>query len=339
MNKFFILGCPRSGTTMLQQALNRHSQIVIPPETKLFFSFLGHSRGAQRKHVERLNRDLDIQLPPPNRRITTMEDARAFYELLMQLYLERLGRDQVSYFGEKTPEHTGQLNKIKYTFPEAKFLFIYRDGRDVALSLRKVPWMQDNIYVNFRIWLYYYWHLRQARGDSQVEMLCLKYEDLVTNPSRQLGNVLNFLGLPYEHQVAAGHGNAEGIPAREYAWKARALEPIRSHRIGCWKHELTEEEIAVLETLGAEALRTLGYQLTTAGAAHLSLGFYAKLYWNLFRFSTRLPWRSLVNEVLAPWTERPTDLRSAVPPYPGQPPEESQRSAPLHADRLSEVEL
>ena len=58
MKKLFIVGCPRSGTTLLQQALNRHSQIVIPPETKYFFSFLGHTRRCQHRHIDRLNADL-----------------------------------------------------------------------------------------------------------------------------------------------------------------------------------------------------------------------------------------------------------------------------------------
>src|SRR5215831_4421176 len=58
VDKFFIVGCPRSGTTMVQQALNRHSQIVIPPETKFFFSFYGHSLAQQARHVRRLNADL-----------------------------------------------------------------------------------------------------------------------------------------------------------------------------------------------------------------------------------------------------------------------------------------
>jgi hypothetical protein len=40
MEKFFIVGCPRSGTTMVQQALNRHSRVAIPPETKYFFHSL-----------------------------------------------------------------------------------------------------------------------------------------------------------------------------------------------------------------------------------------------------------------------------------------------------------
>jgi hypothetical protein len=69
MDKLFIVGCPRSGTTMLQQALNRHSQVVIPPETKFFFSFFGHPRRCQLRHIDRLNADLGINLPKPDRAV------------------------------------------------------------------------------------------------------------------------------------------------------------------------------------------------------------------------------------------------------------------------------
>src|SRR5262245_22753054 len=176
MKKFFILGCPRSGTTMLQQALNRHSRIVIPPETRYFSSFLGHSRRHQLRHLERLNRDLEIRLPAPPRRIRTNEEARAFFELMASQYLERLGRLDASCFGEKSPAHTGQLWRIKQVFPDAKILFLYRDGRDVSLSLTKVPWMHKDLYVNFLIWLYYSRILRQAQRDPGLDLLVVKYE-------------------------------------------------------------------------------------------------------------------------------------------------------------------
>jgi hypothetical protein len=110
MKKLFIVGCPRSGTTMLQQALNRHSQIVIPPETKFFFNFYGQSRSCQRAHLKRLNADLEIEVPCPPRRVYEPESARTFYDEMAEMYLARLGRADVAYFGDKTPEHTGQLH-------------------------------------------------------------------------------------------------------------------------------------------------------------------------------------------------------------------------------------
>src|SRR5271168_3759057 len=113
MKKFFIIGCPRSGTTMVQQALNRHSQIVIPPETKVFFSFFGQSRKRQLRHLERLNQDLNIRLPRPKARVDSLAEGRAFYESMARRYLERLEKQDAVYFGEKTPEHTGHLPRIQ----------------------------------------------------------------------------------------------------------------------------------------------------------------------------------------------------------------------------------
>jgi hypothetical protein len=101
MKKFFIVGCPRSGTTPLQQALNRHSQIVIPPETKFFYYFYGKSKAQQLTHLKRINADLQIDLPTPDRRIQTPHEAREFYDRMTRQSLERLGRQDVAWFGKK----------------------------------------------------------------------------------------------------------------------------------------------------------------------------------------------------------------------------------------------
>jgi hypothetical protein len=140
MKKFFILGCPRSGTTMVQQALNRHSQIVIPPETKLFYCFFGHSRSQQARHVARLNADLGIDLHPPAAAVRSAEEGRSFYERLTRLYVAQRQKRGVAYFGEKSPSNTGYLPQLRQMFPEAKILILYRDGRDVAVSLSRMPW-------------------------------------------------------------------------------------------------------------------------------------------------------------------------------------------------------
>ena len=296
MEKFFIVGCPRSGTTMLQQALNRHSRIAIPPETKLFFSFFGHSRDCQTQHLERLEADLKIELPRLATRIGTVADSRAFYELMARRYVERLTGKDIVYFGEKTPEHTGHIHRIRRLFPQAKILVLYRDGRDVALSMTKMPWASPNLYVNFLVWLYYLRHVQKARRTSAKSMYFLRYEDVVANPEKVLGNLLTFLGLPYESAVVRGWGNREGIPEREYPWKGRALEKITAERAGAFHGELSLEQIAILERLGRCSLSFLGYRLVTDGRRPLPLALLGNISCSVAQFLNRLPWHSIVNE-------------------------------------------
>ena len=254
MNKFFIVGCPRSGTTMVQQALNRHSRIAIPPETKYFFSFYGHSQRCQARHVARLNADLGIRLPQPEARVCSAPDGRTFFDLMANQYVERLGKKDVQSFGEKTPEHTSHLFRIRELFPASKIVVLCRDGRDVALSLTKVPWMSSNLYVNFLVWLYYQ-RVIQAVRDSLPNLYFARYEDIVAHPERELGGILDFLGLPYEPAVARGCGNREGIPEREYAWKGRALKEITPERVGVFRDELDDFQLEMLERLDAPPCR------------------------------------------------------------------------------------
>jgi hypothetical protein len=299
MEKFFIVGCPRSGTTMVQQALNRHSQVAIPPETKYFFSFFGHPRKSQARHVTRLNADLNVRLPVPARRVRSVADGRAYYELMARQYVGRLGKEGVTHFGEKTPEHTGLLPRVRRLFPGAKVLVLYRDGRDVAQSLTQVPWMSANLSVNFLVWLYYQWVVRKERQGICPDVHFARYEDIVADPEKQLSAVLNFLGLPYEPAVVEGYGNREGVPERELAWKGRALGRISQDRVGVFRRELTADQIAVLERLGRTALPALGYPLLTGGQRRLSPAFFVILTYHLSRLAWRLPWRSAARELVS----------------------------------------
>ena len=348
----FMVGCPRSGTTMLQQALNRHSRIVIPPETKFCYSFYGRSRKQQRTQWERIRQDLRINLPVPAQTVRIPEQGRqAFFEMT-EAYVERLesdGRRQskqaplkgdghgepnasarsrpalalppverqnVVYVGEKTPEHTSQLHVIREVFPDAKILFLYRDGRDVALSLTTVPWITCSVYAGMLIWLYYYRILKQERQSPQPNMLFVRYEDVVSRPSEELGRVLGFLGLEYEPQVADGYGNREGIPEREYAWKKRALEPITADRVGLWRRELSDRQIERLERFGGNALDDLGYERVTDASGSLSLWDRLRLSCDLIQSAWQLPIGALANELTAVARRRNSPSPSATMKMP-----------------------
>src|SRR5207302_624602 len=153
-----------------------------------------------------------------------------FFALLAHSYVQRI-KKPVFYFGEKTPAHSGYVPQIRRVFPEAKFIWIYRDGRDVALSLRKVPWMDPNLAVDFLVWLFYYAKQMQTGKDNPGDVHFVKYEDLVSQPASELSRITAFLGIPFESGMANGYGNREGVLPWEYPWKARALEPITTERI------------------------------------------------------------------------------------------------------------
>ena len=321
MEKFFIVGCPRSGTTMVQQALNRHSRIAVPPETKYFFSFFGHPRKQQARHVERLNADLNVRLPAPLKRVSSVEEGRAWYEHMARQYVDRNVRKSVAFFGEKTPEHTGLLPSVRLLFPDAKVLVLYRDGRDVASSLSRMPWMSPDLYVNFIVWMYYNRIVREERLAERPNLYFARYEDIVADPEREFRAILRFLGADYEPAVATGHGNREGVPDREMAWKGRALQPITTGRIGAFRSELSDDQVEILERLGRDALPALGYALLTDGERPLSPALYTRLAYGLTRFACRLPWRAIVRELVsrlfagAPIERRPQRAAPAAFPY------------------------
>lgn len=212
-------------------------------------------------------------------------------------YLDRLGRRDIAVFGDKCPEHTGQLYRIGKVFPDAKVLFIYRDGRDVAVSLRRMPWIRCDAEVAFVIWLYCYKILSREQRSPTLPTLFVRYEELVADPANHLARVAQFLELPYEPAMAEGWGNREGIPERELAWKGRALEPITGRWVGMWRQELSAAEVARLERLGRHALMALNYPLMTEGRMRLPIGFWLKLLGKLIRCAAQLPLPCLMNEL------------------------------------------
>src|SRR5439155_26419002 len=215
--------------------------------------------------------------------------ARVFYEEMARLYLERIRKPNVTHFGDKTPEHLARLHRISLLFPNAKVILIFRDGRDVALSLLRLPWTSRDLYVNFALWLYCVRLQRAARGAGELPLLCVRYEDLVAAPDAEFRKILAFLDLPYEPQVAEGRGNTEGVPGWEYAWKGRAIEKINGGRIGLWQQQLSQEQLGILERWGGSALRELGYRLATDGKHALPWVFRLRVAWKSFLWLARRP--------------------------------------------------
>lgn len=252
---------------MLQQALNRHSRVVIPPETGFFLDLVGHTLRGQRNHLRQIAADLKIDVPPIDRRAASQTQVRELFEEIAARYIASVRKtgaieNQPTHFGEKSPRHLLCLPRIIAAYPEARIILIYRDGRDVAPSLARVPWGPSDLYVNFGIWLRFVRAQLRARELTGVNLCEVKYESLVAQPKRELERLCTFLKLPFEEALAAGSGNREGVPEWEDEWKARALQPISQSRAQLWRTELSETQLSRMEAWGGRELELLGYELS-----------------------------------------------------------------------------
>lgn len=280
---FFIVGCPRSGTTLLQTLIDAHPRLAVPPESHFFDHFAGlapaygdlRRPGLLRRFVRDVLSDQRIQRW---RLGVSVEEfcrdcpggsVRDVCTHLFGLYARREGKAR---WGDKTPSHALCLPGIKSVFPEAKVVHLVRDGRDVAVSLRRVFFGPNRVDRIAEVWVEYLAAFDTFRRQSGPdEWLEVRYEDLVLDPEEQTGRVLRFLDESPELDATAVPDTAL---RRRYARLDGGLHgslagPISSARIGSFRHRLSSREIAVFESIAGGALERYGYGRTTAGTVRL----------------------------------------------------------------------
>jgi glycosyltransferase involved in cell wall biosynthesis len=281
----FVVGAPRSGTTLLRLMLDAHPELAIPPETHFVAEALD-LRGKDRELRARFCRlvthsprwgDFHLDAGALERRLQgirpfRLEDGlRVFY----RMYADRLGKRRV---GDKTPGYVLHLRRIAAVLPEARFVHLIRDGRDVAASLRKLWWGPgDDVEAQAVDWL---WRIREARQQAQVcpGYLEVRYEDLVREPEAQLRRVCEFLGLTFERRMLEFYGTAAerldeqnarsgrdgGVPVTKEqlrAIHARTQEPPNEAAIGRFERDLSPREVDAFQRIAGALLAELGYEL------------------------------------------------------------------------------
>ncbi|MGD0414427.1 MAG: sulfotransferase [Terriglobales bacterium] len=186
----------------------------------------------------------------------------------------------VSRWAAYDPDNVLHLERLKASIPNALFLHIIRDGRDIALSLKKMggfsplPWDRSLTRSLVATALYWEWMVRQGRAHGRkfpADYIEIHYEDLITNPRETLAKLGGLLDhdLNYDRIQRAGLGRLSETNSsfREEGAKGK-INPL-----GRWKERLTHGEIAAIEATVGECLQENGYELSLpAGERRRSLG-------------------------------------------------------------------
>lgn len=155
----FIVGVPRSGTTLLSAILNRHSSIAVTPETHFFRilfddpiirqAMLDDLASGLRQYFDRLDsirRDKNEAWAPSVAEIISFCNGDHRPENVFSALCRLLAKpkNDTLLILEKTPSHLLHTDAIRKFFPKASVIHVIRDGRDVASSLSHVYWSTDD---------------------------------------------------------------------------------------------------------------------------------------------------------------------------------------------------
>lgn len=279
-NIFFIVGSPRSGTTLLQTMLAQAPNVNVPNETKFMNRIVNRERflgpveseaGWQRAVDAVLERNRVGEFSADEGALTARLLApgeRSHKRLLLDWLAECAAPKHVTHLGEKTPEHTRQALKLAKIFPDAKFVLILRDPRDVVLSQMKAFAHRPLLFSAVR------WRVDQAYWfDTAVPALgphrtmTIKYEELVTDPEPILKQVTSFLGLPFtEEMLDPSKRESRGFSAKE-VHKLRTLEKVSAARVGQYENQMSDADVSIVQAICGPQMVKLGYVLKPVSRA------------------------------------------------------------------------
>jgi hypothetical protein len=271
----FVIGAPRSGTTMLRYMLCAHPRIYIPPESNFIPRFLPYP---PEKHLsfttavdlidQTLNykvffRDWPDEPLDPQDFVNSLTKLTTF-TLLTSLYRRYAGFHQAQRWGDKSPIYTTYVSKIGKLFPSAQFVHIIRDGRDVALSMMKAYQGVRFFYMDL-CYAASSWQRRVQKARTEGAKLGkdryieLHYEELTANPEKTLVKLCRFLEEPFVPEMAAPHQ----VAVKQYhstGVHASTRKPLNTNSVGRWRKKMSQSDQRLFQALCDDLLQDLGYE-------------------------------------------------------------------------------
>jgi hypothetical protein len=196
-------------------------------------------------------------------RIFRQASERNLINIFFAIYGQYLENTHKKRWGCKSTFMIYYVDLIRRYYPHAKFLYMVRDGRDVAVSAKKSIFNRYCVYYTARLW-----KKEQQIGISWLnklsgnEIFMIKYEDLLTDSQNTVRLLCSFLGEPFESSMLnfSATKEAQKSGSISASWK-NTSKPIIKGNINKYKKELTEEEIYLFESIASPELEHFSYAL------------------------------------------------------------------------------
>ena len=269
----FLTGLPRSGTKLLRDLLNGHSQISIPQVETVMIPYLVKKFGLdcdlndqneyqglvtavkQTPFFRRYqSRDLEFDFDGFRHSNSTISWS-LFFEKLIAFYGPKPCNDN-TIIGDKTPGYIDHTDLLLSIWPNARIIHIVRDPRDYVCSVRKV-WSK-NIFRAAGRWNDTMVRLNKKENLHNENLHTIYYEDLLDNPQAELGKVCEFLGIAFEENMLVLEASHE-----QYGEAKGQTKVVHSNK-NKYKEILSPEQVRHVEELVYNGAKLHNYELTNS---------------------------------------------------------------------------
>ena len=262
---FFIVGCGRSGTSLLRSILNSHKDIAIPLESLFITDYLKNNR--RKKNSDLLH--LLIKEPEigewgisvDDNDFNFCENITDAIRICHQKYAKIKGK---KYWGQKTPRFVRNLDLLNKHFPDARFIHLIRDPRAVAESLIRSNVHRSNAYFAAKRWNMDLKKGLEFEKKYPEKIIRVYYEELVSNRDSVLSQILDFLNLPFSNDfIKYGFTGSDEYSAFYKNIHTNLDSNLSTDFISLWKKNLSIEEINIIESINHELMEVLHYKRIT----------------------------------------------------------------------------
>jgi hypothetical protein len=271
----FLVGCPRSGTTLLQQMLDAHPDVAIAPETffirKFWLQREQYGDLEQNRNYHQLLETIvalpefrEMELNPEIYRKSAWQHPRD-YPSLFRLLLSQFARKRgVTIVGEKTPNHLLHMATLQEFFPSARFIHIVRDPRAVVRSWQTVPWTTGSLSGDAKVWQRYMITAQKCSASVKSSLFTLRYEQLIMTPEKTLRELCHFIQLKFASEMMAYHQQKSfTVNTKREPWKLNAQKQLNPDLLNRWQSTLNASKVAEIEAVVGSEMKYLGYDLKT----------------------------------------------------------------------------
>lgn len=275
---FFILGNPRSGTTLLRLILNNHSLIGVPPESgflQWWYKKYYNWSVDDTKNETKINLFLDDILNSKKiedwnlnrqnlKNFIISENPKNYSEIITAIY--KFYSKNKSIIGDKNNYYINHLDELNIIFPKIKYIHLIRDGRDVACSYKNINKLNPNLKYLPKVSsnivdIASEWNNNITKIENFIQKqksITIRYEDLISNPVETLVKVCDFLDVEYESEMLKYYQNNDE-PLSTLHWKEKTKETIDNQNKKKYLSLLSSEEISTFNEIAYNTLKKFKY--------------------------------------------------------------------------------